>query len=90
MTKFWTRAAPMTAALAVFQAGAAFADDEALMALADQLRLQGYACEHPKSATPDDSLSKPNERVWTVACDGASYRVRVIPDMAAQVEKLKK
>jgi hypothetical protein len=46
--------------------------------IAAQIRAQGYACDQPQSATRDAQASKPN----------ASYRVRLIPDMAAQVERI--
>lgn len=90
MADFRCWAAPLTAA-ALTMAGlsAARADDGALNVLADQLRLQGFACDHPQSAKPDPDASRPNERVWIVACDGASYRMRIVPNMAAQVEKMK-
>ena len=31
----------------------------------------------------------PNGRVWVLECDNATYRVRLIPDMAAQIERLR-
>lgn len=56
--------------------------------LAAQLRLQGYRCDDPVSVQQDARLSKPDETVWTLRCNNASYRMRLIPDMAARVEKL--
>ena len=32
--------------------------------------------------------SRPDEEVWLLRCEGASYRFRLIPDMAAQVERI--
>ena len=32
---------------------------------------------------------KPNEAVWTLRCDNGSYRVRLVPDMAAEVDAIK-
>ena len=53
-----------------------------------QIRAQGYACDQPQSATIDAQASKPDEEVWLLRCEGESYRVRLIPDMAAQVERI--
>ena len=56
--------------------------------IAAQIRAQGYACDQPQSATRDPQASKPDEEVWLLRCEGASYRIRLIPDMAAQVERI--
>jgi hypothetical protein len=56
--------------------------------IAAQIRAQGYACDQPQSATRDVQASKPDEEVWLLRCEGASYRVRLIPDMAAHVERI--
>ena len=56
--------------------------------IAAQIRAQGYACDQPQSATRDAQASKPDEEVWLLHCEGTSYRVRLIPDMAAQVERI--
>ena len=56
--------------------------------LAAQLRDQGYACDQPKSAEQDIQASKPDEEVWIVQCENARYRMRLHPDMAAEVEQL--
>jgi hypothetical protein len=58
--------------------------------IAAQIRAQGYACDQPQSATRDAQASRPDEEVWLLRCEGASYRVRLIPDMAAQVERIDK
>jgi hypothetical protein len=56
--------------------------------LAAQIRLQGHRCDQPLSATRDTALSKPNEAVWVLKCANASYRLTVVPNMAAKVERL--
>jgi hypothetical protein len=56
--------------------------------LAAQVRLQGHRCDEPLSATRDVALSKPNEAVWVLKCANASYRLTLIPNMAAKVERL--
>jgi hypothetical protein len=56
--------------------------------IAAQIRAQGYACDQPQSATRDPQASQLDEEVWLLRCEGASYRVRLMPDMAAQVERI--
>jgi hypothetical protein len=56
--------------------------------LAAQVRLQGHRCDEPLSATRDTASSKPNEAVWVLKCANATYRLTVIPNMAAKVERL--
>jgi hypothetical protein len=56
--------------------------------LAAQVRLQGYPCEGQVTASPDYSQSRPDEQAWILKCVNATYRVRLVPDMAAQIEKL--
>ena len=58
-------------------------------ALAAELRSQGFPCKTAKSATRDERLSAPNEAVWVLTCDDAIYQMRVVPDMAAKIERLK-
>jgi hypothetical protein len=58
--------------------------------IAAHIRQQGYACEKALSAQRDQKESKPDEPLWTLRCSNASYRVRLIPDMAARVEEVKK
>jgi hypothetical protein len=71
-------------ALAVL-AGEADADADIVAA---QLRSQGYACQAPVAATRDRQASKPSSTVWVLRCRNASYRVRLVPDTAAQVTRL--
>ena len=56
--------------------------------IAAQIRLQGYRCDDPVSAQRDAALSKPDEAVWVLKCQQATYRVRLIPDLAARVEQI--
>jgi hypothetical protein len=51
-------------------------------------RAQGYRCDVRVSAERDPALSRPDEAVWILKCQNATYRVRLIPDMAARVEQL--
>jgi hypothetical protein len=57
--------------------------------IAAQIRDQGYICEKPISAQRDLARSKPDEAVWVLRCENNSYRVRLVPDMAAHVTRLK-
>jgi hypothetical protein len=56
--------------------------------IAVQIRDQGYACDKALSAERDVELSSPDEAAWILKCDNATYRVKLIPDMAAKVERL--
>jgi hypothetical protein len=81
----------LTAALIVMSTGAARAapgDESPKDVLAAQLRAQGYACDHPQSAEQDANASQPDEAVWVVQCEGAKYRLRLVPDMGAKVERI--
>jgi hypothetical protein len=56
--------------------------------IASQIRMQGFRCDNPTGAAHDKQASRPNEQVWVLRCANATYRVRLIPDMAAHVERL--
>jgi hypothetical protein len=60
------------------------ADEIPAEIIAVQIREQGYACD--KSAKREHP--ELDDAVWILKCDNASYRVRLIPDMAAKVERL--
>ncbi len=56
--------------------------------VAAQLRQQGHRCDKPVSAEGDAARSRPDERAWVVKCANASYRMRLMPGMAAVVKHL--
>ena len=56
--------------------------------LARQIRDQGYRCTKPISAQKDLKRSKADEAVWILRCDNGTYRIRLVPDMAARVKRL--
>jgi hypothetical protein len=56
--------------------------------IADQIRDQGFSCDEALTAERDPTYSRPDEPVWILECDNAAYRVRLNPDMAADVERL--
>jgi len=56
--------------------------------IAVQIRKQGFACEKANGADRDASASRPDTPVWILDCGNATYRVQLIPNMAAKVEKI--
>ncbi len=56
--------------------------------IAAQIRKQGFACEKPARAERQSQRSKPNETVWVLKCGNATYRVRLVPKMAADIERV--
>lgn len=77
----------IAAALGVLPADAVRAQQDTPMSIiAAQVRLQGHACNEPRRAERDAQASRPNETVWTLTCENATYRVTLVPDMAARIE----
>ena len=57
--------------------------------VAAHIRTQGYPCTPPVRATRDrQAVSQPDVNVWILSCGNARYRVRLVPDLAAQVTQL--
>lgn len=54
-----------------------------------QLRKQGVACQGSASAERSPENSKPNVTAWVLKCENATYRVRLVPSRAAEVEQIK-
>ena len=79
-----------TAAVATLtSANGAFAQETAKGLLAIQVRSQGQVCDNPISATRDKKHSAPDVSVWVLRCEKNSYRIRLAPDMAARIQRLK-
>jgi hypothetical protein len=57
--------------------------------LAVQARAQGYRCDNPISATRDAKRSRPDASFWVLRCERNSYTMRLAPDMAAHIQRLK-
>jgi hypothetical protein len=57
--------------------------------VAAQIRSQGYRCDQPVAAKRDLRRSKPDSAVWVLNCRNATFRVRLDPNMAARITKLK-
>jgi hypothetical protein len=70
------------------QAMAQAADETPKDMIASQVRRQGFACDNPQGATKDQAISRPDEAAWVLACENATYRVRLIPHKAAKIEQL--
>ncbi len=56
--------------------------------IAAQVRTQGFPCEKPIGAERDQKRSTPDQPVWVLRCENATYRVKMIPDMRAQIDRL--
>ncbi len=63
-------------------------NETAASIIAAQIRKQGFTCANAKSADRDVSASKPDLPVWILDCGNATYRVQLVPDMDAKVEKI--
>jgi hypothetical protein len=62
---------------------------EALVVVANQVRLQGHKCDKPSAIERDLFLSKPGLPVWLLTCGGEGrYRVELIPHKQARVTPL--
>ena len=68
--------------------GAQAQDETPADIIAVQIRKQGFTCGKAESATRDTTASKPDLPVWILKCDNASYRVRLVGNMADHVEQL--
>jgi hypothetical protein len=75
----------MGAAIVVNLGGGAAVAETSTEIIAAKIRMQGFACHKPVSAERDRAASKPNEAVWLLKCQDYSYRVRLVPNMAADV-----
>jgi hypothetical protein len=71
-------------------AGAQAGENEEIPAdiIAVQIRKQGYECKNPESAKRDPDASSADLPVWILKCENASYRVRLVGNMADHIEKL--
>lgn len=67
-------------------AGSCLAQETPANIIAAHVRQQGYPCEAPRQAERNAQASRPNEAVWTLVCENATYRVTLVPDMAARIE----
>ena len=55
--------------------------------VASQIRRQGYA--YGKALSAERDKDHPNERAgWILTCDGPTYHVHLVPNQAADVQKV--
>lgn len=64
------------------------ADETPNEVLAAQIRKQGHECKAPIIAEKDLKRSKPHGAVWKVSCGDISYELRLVPNMAADIERI--
>lgn len=69
-------------------ANGTLAQETAKGLLAVQVRSQEQVCDHPIRATKDKKRSAADVSVWVLRCENNSYRVRLMPDMAARIQRL--
>jgi hypothetical protein len=81
-----TRLAFLTLVCCCYEPMHGIAQESAKEVVATQIRSQGYHCDHPMAAERLPQQSRPEETAWLIKCESASYRVRLIPHMAALVE----
>ena len=62
------------------------ANEQTKDVIAAQIRKQGFACNNPQSAERESTVA--GKIVWILKCEGATYRVHLIPNQAASVERL--
>lgn len=55
--------------------------------LATQVREQGHECKNPQKAQELKDQSSADETVWQLECENTKYRIKLIPDMAAEIEQ---
>lgn len=82
----WCGLAAAAVIAAACDAPVAAQDDKPANIIAAQIRTQGFPCDEALSAERESHA--PNETVWVLTCRNATYRVRLTPDMAAQVERI--
>jgi len=73
----------------VFAAIPASAQNSDITIVADQIRGQGYPCTNPQSADRVEAESKPNQPVYILTCENATYKVQITSDMPAIVTEIK-
>jgi hypothetical protein len=81
-------ALPAAGAAGLWLASATAQEEVSPEVIAVQIRKQGFACQGALSAVRDRKASAPNAAVWVLRCGNTTYRVRLTPDMAAQVERI--
>lgn len=76
-------------ACAISTGAAAQQKNVEMTVLADQIRSQGYPCSNPSSVERLAGESVQDEPDYLLKCDNATYRIRLVPDQAAKVTRVK-
>jgi hypothetical protein len=63
-------------------------DPEGMDVIAAAVRVHGYVCEQPTSATRDADCSS-DEEAWIITCESGRYRVKFTGDTGSRVEPVK-
>jgi len=63
-------------------------NESAASVIAVQIRKQGFTCNKAQGAKKDAKADRPDLPVWILDCGNATYRVELVPNMAAKVDKL--
>ncbi len=74
--------------LGVSLASEGAAEEQVAEIIAVQVRDQGHPCEDAKTVERDPKASRPGEEAWILHCSNATYRVRLVPDMDAHIERI--
>ena len=64
-------------------------DPEGMDVIAAAVRVHGYVCEQPTSATRDAEQSSSDEEAWIITCESGRYRVKFTGDTGSRVEPVK-
>lgn len=64
------------------------AEEQVAEIIATHVRDQGHPCDNAETAKRDTEAARPDEEAWILHCDNATYRVRLVPDMRAHVERI--
>src|SRR5262245_8942542 len=77
-----------TVLFALFSSASAQDQEVEVTVLADQIRSQGFACDNPTSAERVAAESAPDVPVYVLKCESGTYKIRLVPDEAAEVTKV--
>ncbi len=78
----------LNATVATLSLEAQAQNESAASIIAVQIRKQGFTCDNPQSADRDSTSPSPDTPVWRLNCGNAIYRVELVPNMAAKVERV--
>ena len=56
--------------------------------IAAEIRRAGLPCKNPQHARRDREKSRPDHAVWILECERGTYRVKLTPNLKAEVERI--